>query len=253
MRGGYSGFQNSVGTAGAPEQTASRWRTYLMLNYDQRLFGQPVDFGARVTAGQYRAEIDERFVGTERLSQTQAMVRLHWSMDWTPDDRLTVTPSLAGRVTYSVRPSADPRLRLSFRPDGTEQQEFSLAAGLYHQIDGGVTDQRDAGTVFTVWRRPPGEAPLPQALHGIAGYRQRLGSLLEVSVEGYAKRLQNVPVAECPPFPCDSTSSGFRSPSWAGSCSSRDATPRSPPSPRKRAWRPSTASSRSRRARALSA
>ena len=199
LRGGYSGFTNSVGTAGAPEQQASRWRTYLMLNYDQRLFGHPVDFGARVTAGQYSAEIDERFVGREQFSQAQAMVRLHWSLDWAPSDRLTVTPSVAGRVTYDVRPSVDPRLRLSFRPDGTEQQEVSLAAGLYHQIDGGLTDQRDAGTVFTLWRPPPAGDPLPRALHGIVGYRQRLGSLLELSLEGYAQRLQNLPVAEWTP------------------------------------------------------
>jgi hypothetical protein len=199
LRGGYSGFTNSVGTVGAPEQQAGRWRTYLMLNYDQRFFGYPVDFGARVTAGQYSAEIDERFVGREQFSQTQAMVRLHWSLDWAPSDRLTVTPSVAGRVTYDVRPSADPRLRLSFRPDGTERQEVSLAAGLYHQIDGGLTDQRDAGTVFTLWRPPPTGDPLPRALHGIVGYRQRLGSLLELSLEGYAQRLQNLPVAEWTP------------------------------------------------------
>ncbi|MFB6247726.1 MAG: carboxypeptidase regulatory-like domain-containing protein [Salinibacter sp.] len=199
VRGGYSGFENSVGTAGSPEQRASRWRTYLMLNYDQRLFGYPVDFGARITAGQYSAEIDEQFVGREQFSQAQAMVRLHWSMNWTPSDRLTVTPSVAGRVTYNVRPSIDPRLRLSFRPDGTDQQEWSLAAGLYHQIDGGLTDQRDAGTVFTLWRPPPPSDPLPRALHGIVGYRQRLGSLVEVSLEGYTQRLQHIPVAEWTP------------------------------------------------------
>jgi hypothetical protein len=119
-----------------------------------RPLGYSVDFGARITAGQYRAEIDEQFVGREQLSQTQAMVRLHWSVDWVPSDHLTVTPSVAGRVTYDVRPSVDPRLRLSFWPDSTERQEVSLAVGLYHQIDGGLTDQRDAGTAFP-----------PRALH----------------------------------------------------------------------------------------
>ena len=199
IRGGYSGFRNSVGTVGDPEQRAGRWRVYLMLNYDEQVFGQPLDFGTRVTAGHYDATIDEQFAGIEQLSRTQGMVRLHWTLDWTVNDHLSVVPSLAARVTYSVEPSVDPRVRMTYQPDGTDRQELGLALGLYHQIDGGISDLRDAGNVFTLWRPPASGQPLPSALHGIAGYTQRVGSWFEGSVEGYAKRLRNIPVTTWTP------------------------------------------------------
>ncbi|MFB6098993.1 MAG: carboxypeptidase regulatory-like domain-containing protein, partial [Salinibacter sp.] len=188
VRGGYSGFHNTAGTKGNPEQEAGRWRAYIMLNGDQTLLGYPVDFGGRLTLGRYRARLASPFVGVDEISDTQGMVRAHWSLDWAPSDYLTVVPSLAVRATYSVRLSADPRVRLSFRPTGTEQQEISFAAGVYRQIDEGISDQRDAGTVFTVWKPPALEDPLPSALQALLGYRYRLGSSLEASIEGYAKQ-----------------------------------------------------------------
>jgi hypothetical protein len=199
VRGGYSGFQNRVGTVGGPGQRAGRWRAFLALNYDQTLLGQPIDFGGRVTAGSYSAVINERFTDLERINEAQGMVRVHWSMDWGLGDFLTLEPSIAGQVTYAVRLSVDPRLRLSLRPWGSDDQEISLAAGVYHQIDEGVSDQRDAGSVFTVWRPPQFDDPLPQSLQAIVGYRHRFTPSLEVSVEGYGKRLRNFPVAEWQP------------------------------------------------------
>lgn len=199
VRGGYTGFHNTAGSADAPEQKAGRWRTYLMLNGDQTLFGQPVDFGGRITLGRYGATLNERFVGVDEVSTTQGMVRTHWSLTWDVNNYVTVVPSLAARATYSVRLSADPRLRLTVRPSGTEQQEISFAAGLYRQIDEGINDQRDAGTVFTVWKPPALTDPLPSALQALLGYRYRLGSSFEASVEGYAKRLDDIPVSKWTP------------------------------------------------------
>lgn len=199
IRGGYTGFENSAGAIGSPEQIASRWRLYLVLNQDQTLLGQPVDFGGRITAGQYKANIDEQFVGLETLSKHQDMVRVHGAVDWTVNDYLTIEPSVAGRVDFSIQLTVDPRLRMSVQPDGTDQQEFNFAAGIYHQIDEGISDERDAGNVFTVWRPPPLDDPLPEARHALAGYRQRIGSSFEASVEGYVKSMQDIPVSKWTP------------------------------------------------------
>jgi hypothetical protein len=200
IRGGYTGFQNAAGTVGDPEQQASRWRLFLILNQEQTLLGQPVDFGGRVSVGRYEAKIDEQFVGLEQLSAPQDLVRAHGSIAWAISNHVTVTPSLAGQVTRSTnRLTMDPRVRLSWQPDGTDQQEVSLAAGLYHQTDEGISDERDAGTVFTVWRPPNEDDPIPQSLQAIVGYRQQLGASLEVSVEGYAKRHRNLLVSKWTP------------------------------------------------------
>lgn len=199
IRGGYTGFENAAGAIGSPEQIASRWRMYLVLNQDQTLLGQPVDFGARITAGNYSANIDEQFVGIETVDRFQGMVRLHWSIDWSVNDYLAVTPSLAAQVDASIKPSVDPRLRMSVQPDGTDQQEFNFAVGIYHQIDEGISDERDAGNAFTVWRPPNDEDPLPEARHAIAGYRQRIGEGFETSVEGWVKSMHDIPVSKWTP------------------------------------------------------
>ena len=200
LRGGYTGFRNTAGTVGAPEQIASRWRLFLAFEQDQILLGLPAKLGGLITGGRYDATIDEPFVDVESLNRSQDLVRVHGSVTWSPSDHLTVTPSLAAQVPASrLNPILDPRLRVKIRPDGTDQQEISLAGGLYHQIDEAITDQREAGTVFSVWRPPNFDTALPRALHAIAGYRQRLGSALEISVEGYTKRLYDILVSKWTP------------------------------------------------------
>jgi len=208
LRGGYTGYENGVGTAGAPEQTSSRWRVYLFLDQEQVLLGQPVEFGVHFTAGQYSADINQRFVDAQSLSRWQDMIRVYGTMDWAVSDRLTLSPSITGQVpATNLRILVDPRLRVAYRPDGTDQQELSLAAGLYHQIDEGLTDERDAGNVFTVWRPPAEDDPLPQSLHAIVGYRQRIGTSVEASVEGYAQRHANLLVSKWTPDAAATTAS----------------------------------------------
>lgn len=207
IRGGFTSYQNTAGTAGTPEREASQWRMYLGVTREQPVFGQLFDFGARFTMGRYEAVIDEQFVGVEQLRMLQGMLRGHASTDIEPSSYLTVTPSLGAQITaQSVRPVFEPRLRLSVRPDGTDQQEISLAAGLYRQIDEGVTDERDAGTVFTIWRPPDTNAPIPQSLHAILGYQQQIGTSVDLSVEGYVKQHQNLPVSEWTPEAAPTTS-----------------------------------------------
>ena len=200
IRGGYTEYANTAGTADAPEQEATQWRLYLAFNREQNILGRLFDFGARFTMGRYQAEIDEQFVGLEQLNMLQGMLRAHIATDWEPTSHLSVSPSMGGQITaQSVQPVLEPRLRVSVRPDGTDRQEISMAAGLYRQITEGITDERDAGTVFTIWRPPDTNAPIPQSLHAILGYRQRINSGLEFSLEGYAKRHRNLPVSEWTP------------------------------------------------------
>ncbi len=200
IRGGYTGFRNTAGTVGDPEQIARRWRLFLAFEQDQILLGWPAKLGGLITGGRYDATIDEPFVGVKQLNRSQDLVRVHGSVTWSRGDWLRVTPSLAAQVPASkLDPILDPRLRLRIRPDGTDRQEISLAGGLYHQVDEAITDQREAGTVFSVWRPPDLDTAVPSALHAIAGYRQRIGRAFEISVEGYAKRLRNILVSKWTP------------------------------------------------------
>lgn len=198
LSGGFTRFQNDAGTAGSPERSAGLRRIYLSLEREQDVAGETLDFGVRWTTTQYTANLDEKFTTLDLVQQNGAALQAFASMEWTLGDYLTVTPSIGTHVTGRrlELPTYEPRLRLSFRPDGTDQQEISLAMGKYNQVDQGITDERDAGTVFTVWTPSSSADPLPQALHGIVGYRQRLGAAFEASVEGYVKDLQNIPVPQ---------------------------------------------------------
>lgn len=114
---------------------------------------------------------------------------------------MTVTPSLGSHITNRrlLSPTLEPRMRLTIRPTGSERQEISFAAGKYNQVAEGLTDERDAGTVFTVWRPSEQGDPLLQALHAILGFRQQIGSSLTFNVEGFAKKLSNVPAPKWSP------------------------------------------------------
>ena len=113
-----------------------------------------------------------------------------------------------------TNPFFEPRLRLTWTRG---PHQFSAAAGRYAQEVVGLTDRRDAGNVFTAWTNVPravGPDPndpdpfndvragrLMQGLHGIAGYRVHPGAGLNVSVEGYARRLTNLSIAEWTAYP----------------------------------------------------
>ena len=198
---GYTRFDNAAGTRDDPERTAGLSKVYLGLEREQQLLGQDLKFGFRWSVTQYEANLDEKFITLRRLKQNGAALQAYVAMDITPSDRLTITPSLGTHVTSTrlEQPTYEPRLRVSYRPDGTARQEFSLALGKYNQVAEGITDERDAGTVFTIWRLADEADAPPQALHGILGYRQRLGDRVEASVEGYLKDLSNILVPEWTP------------------------------------------------------
>ena len=87
---------------------------------------------------------------------------------------------------------AEPRLRAAFE---TGRHRLSLAAGVYNQPVVGVSDRRDATSVFTAYTLAEDQLT-PRATHLIGGYRLRVTDGVEVSVEGYAKRLDDLAVAE---------------------------------------------------------
>ncbi len=91
-------------------------------------------------------------------------------------------------------PGLEPRFRASWKPFGRDEEELSIALGWYRQFLAGVSDRRDAGSVFTGWMLSPvGEKP-KEAIHALAGWGQSLGGGFRWSVEGFYKWIRNQPV-----------------------------------------------------------
>ena len=202
LRAGLTTFENSVGTADNPERSANLRKVYFGIHREQDISNDTrLKLGARWELAQYEATLDEQFVTLEEVRQNGVALQAYASMKWSPGEKVTVSPSVGTHLTDRRidRPTLEPRLRLTYRPDGTDQQEISFAAGLYNQVAEGITDRRDAGTVFTVWKFASEEGDVLKARHAILGYQQRIGKAVEASVEGYVKDLSNIPVPQWTP------------------------------------------------------
>jgi hypothetical protein len=102
----------------------------------------------------------------------------------------------------------EPRLRLVWER-GIHQ--ISGATGLYRQEFVGLVDRRDAASVFTAWTDIPRQEDargndvlagrLPYAAHVIGGYRITPSRSLELSLEGFYKRLSDILIPEWTSFP----------------------------------------------------
>lgn len=204
MRLSYAHLTTSLGTREAPPpgtpditrrsdigRIAGEFElTYLLGNVDLRT-------GGAITTTRLDARLGGAFQGIEDLVTQIAELTLFVQ----PEVRLgplVVSPG----VRYTLSPNLDeqfvePRLRASVE---TGRHRLSLAAGLYNQPLVGISDRRDATSIFTAWTLAPDRAT-PRATHLIAGYRLRPVPWADVSVEGYHKRMYNLSIAEWTSFP----------------------------------------------------
>jgi hypothetical protein len=84
-------------------------------------------------------------------------------------------------------------VRASWEPFGRPSEKVQGAVGLYRQDVVGTSDLRDVGSVFVAWMRAQDELP-QRALHAMLGWQQSIGGALRWSIDGYYKRLNDVPV-----------------------------------------------------------
>lgn len=105
--------------------------------------------------------------------------------------RLQVVPGLVGLITPSG--GVEPRLRAAWEPRGRPEEKVTAMFGLYSQPVAGISDMRDASSVFVAWSDIPGDEPT-RAMHAILGWEQAVSPTLGWSLEGYFKRIRNVAV-----------------------------------------------------------
>ncbi|MEO0556627.1 MAG: TonB-dependent receptor [Bacteroidota bacterium] len=104
-------------------------------------------------------------------------------------------------LSPGVRTTSSPHLGQSFiepRFRGEFEigpHKLSVAAGLYNQPIVGVSDRRDATSVFTAYTVAP-DQQTPEALHLLGGYRLQPAPFIDMSIEGFYKDLRNLSVSE---------------------------------------------------------
>jgi len=199
---GTTRFNNEVTSSDGTEREAGTWRLYSNFDLQQpALWGNTIRWTAKVRADQYNFALDEPTLGLTVDDQFLITGSTHIGAELEWGDTFTVNPSVGAQFPISfASPSIEPRLRLSYRPNGSERTKITAAGGLYHQFVAGVTDERDAGSSFQVLLPTPfGDRPA-QAVHALLGLDQQLWEPVRLSVEGWFKNLQDIPVPRWTPI-----------------------------------------------------
>jgi hypothetical protein len=194
---GYTRFENSAGRIDSAERTAGLQRGFFDLEQEREMSWGTLQLGMRAQFTSYKFEVDQKFTFSQSGRPFGGALNAFGAAETELGEHFTFAPSLGFQIhSRTFPPTYEPRLRLTYRPDGTDQQEVSLALGKYHQMSQGITDTQDAGTEFMIWTPEPVTDTPPRALHGILGYQQQILDNLDVSVEGYVKDIANIAVPE---------------------------------------------------------
>ncbi len=114
---------------------------------------------------------------------------------------LYVRPGLTVQTMGNTGDYFEPRLRLRLERG---IHHWSAAAGIYRQVTVGLSDRRDATSIFTAWAQTPSNDAM-RSMHALLGYRVEPFSWLEFSVEGFYKNMDNIFIGEWTAFPSFTT------------------------------------------------
>ena len=204
----HSRYQTELGPRSDPLRHSKIANTHVAV--DATYFGDELDVraGSELRVTKLNSEIGGLYQNIEQRFATVPQWGSYIQFDFDLGGGLRIRPGLRAQF-YKVRfdPLLEPRLRAVWQGG---VHEISAAAGVYHQEILGISDRRDAASVFTMWANVPKDNPnilnvlegRPQrAAHGMVGYRATPARWLELSVEGYYKDLSNLFISDWTAFP----------------------------------------------------
>lgn len=206
----HSRLDTQQGPSGLPSRRSAINSTHIGI--DVSFQGVRVDghAGVSIRINSLDSQLDGVFQNIElkRVSLDEAAQYVALNFKW--PGGLNIQPGI--RVQFyqvDIDPRLEPRLRIVWNRG---RHQLSGAAGIYNQEIVGVTDRRDAASVFTAWTSIPQPTQrnlnrdiragrLPSAFHAIAGYRFTPSDQFELSLEGFHKDITNLFVPEWTAFP----------------------------------------------------
>lgn len=199
---GTTHFNNEVRSTDGTVRSAGTWKVRTKFDLTQPApWAGTLRWGGKVQADDYDFRLREPFLGFESEDRFLLSASAYVGADWSPSESLTIEPSVGGQTLFEWgRISLDPRIRLSYQPGGGRPMTLTAAAGVYHQISTSITDERDVGSTFRVWTPSPFRKTPLRADHALLSWNQRLFSDLRLSIEGWYKRFQDLPVPRWTPL-----------------------------------------------------
>ncbi len=196
---GYSLLTSELGPDATPIRSARTSR--VNTSADLTFYGGLVDikWGLFARTLNLTSELGGLFQNFAFDQEWVTEVGIYAEPEFKPMPGLSLAPSVRIHSFPSKRETyIEPRIRASYE---VGPQRFSGAMGLYHQEIIGVSDRRDATSVFTAWAAVPKLSGVPGAVHLILGYNYRISRGLDVAVEGFRKWYSNLFIAEWTAFP----------------------------------------------------
>lgn len=198
----YSRLDSDLGPAGDPVRSSRIESINTAFNVTNYLGDTQWDWGGFLRESTIDSELGGLFQNV--LSAPERSVHAGGYIE--PEVRLrggwSARAGISAQVYGTSGVYVEPRFRLLW---DRGRHHWSLAAGLYRQDIVGLNDRRDATNIFTAWVETPlGEAT--RAAHALLGYRTTPATWLELSVEGYFKKLDDLFVSAWTPFPTFTTS-----------------------------------------------
>ena len=204
----YSRLRTELGEPNDPTRVSEIQNTHVAL--DATYFGDRIDAeaGTSLRISKLESEIGGLYQNVELRFAHVSNWGSYLEFEIDMGNGLLVRPGLRAQF-YKARfnPFMEPRLRVVW-VQGVHQ--LSSAVGLYHQEIIGLSDRRDAASVFTVWTNIPTANPnipdvrqgrVQRAIHAIFGYQVTPAPWLEVSAEGFYKDLDNLFIPEWTAIP----------------------------------------------------
>jgi hypothetical protein len=218
---GYTGYESSETGIDNIGRESNLKMGYMRMDNRAQFIGSPANYGFKLEFIKYDAILDDpfaqqqgravRFTGVDaQLDELATNLSSYVTLNLEPFRNLRFRPGLVSQINIrDLQPTLEPRARLSWNPAGNEDLEFSLAAGRYVQMHEAINDERDAGTVFYVYKPIHERDPYPVSLHSILGYRQQFTQAFGLSVEAYAKQHKDIPVARWTREPANTLETGL--------------------------------------------
>lgn len=169
-------------------------RFYMDINMTQYRNELRFIYGAFLNTRYMNYDIRGRFQDLDTERHGLFNMGAHFELSFPVAKKLSFAPGVVVSIIpgiYDV--SYEPRVRATYQPFGTKNEELSAVFGIYRQPLIGISDMRDASSVFTIWMRAPFDGAQMESTHYLLSWQQSIGDF-NWSIEGYYKDLKNISI-----------------------------------------------------------
>ncbi|MFH5886151.1 carboxypeptidase-like regulatory domain-containing protein [Halalkalibaculum sp. DA3122] len=193
---GFSHVSNAVGSRGDPERFSWITRFNLDANITRYIRQTRFNYGLFVHIQSLKYDFRDQFQ-VPQLAAAHLLNGGGYLEATIPVGRqLRLYPGTVFTLyRENYKTGLQPRFRVTWQPRNREDAALNLALGRYTQSLVGLSDTRDASSVFTAWMPAPVGTAKKESIHALMGWNQALGRGIHFTVEAYHKWLRNIPVA----------------------------------------------------------